>query len=127
MRNFALIGTLVVLALPAPVLAADWVLVGEYTQFGQYYIDRQSIRMMPNGYKRAWEQIIYAQPDKFRDTSSKGFIEYDCNSGRTRSLALRFFKGNEVTTILDTPRDWKYVTPESFGEKPFNFVCYGKL
>jgi hypothetical protein len=54
--KFAVSASLLVTALSAPALASDWVLVAESVRDSKYYIDRQSIRTMPNGYKRAWER-----------------------------------------------------------------------
>jgi hypothetical protein len=124
--KFAVFAVLVAIALPAPAFTADWVLVSTAATGDKYYIDRQSVRTMPNGYKRAWEQVIYAQPDKYGDTDSVEFREYDCIDDRSRILSSRFYKNSVNTAILDKTSGWRNVAPETIAEKPFKFVCSGK-
>jgi hypothetical protein len=124
--KLAVFAALMATALPAPVLAADWVFLSENTGGDKFYIDRQSIRTMPNGYKRAWRRTIVGQPKEFGDTLTRFFSEYDCSGGRDRSLQGTAFKGEEITTTRNTPGEWSYVAPETIGEAMLNFVCYGK-
>jgi len=124
--KFAVLAALMAVALPAPALAADWVLVGENVSDDKYYIDRQSIRLMPNGYKRAWIRSVYNTPSKFGDTSAKVYHEYDCSQGRRRMLTSTYYKGEEVTgsgNTVGSNAEWQYSSPESIGEILFNFVC----
>ncbi len=123
--KFAVFASLMATALSAPAFASDWVLVAESVRDSKYYIDRQSIRTMPNGYKRAWERHNYDKPTKYGDTSSRHFIEYDCSGGRYRFLSGTYFKGEEVTTMDSTIREWNYVAPDTIAEGSLNFVCYG--
>lgn len=124
--KFVVLSAGVALALPAPALAADWVFLVENLSDVKYYIDRQSMRLMPNGYKRAWIRSDYAKADKFGNTSSKFLDEYDCNQGRQRMLTSIYYKGEEVTVSGNTvglTAEWQYPSPDSIGETLFNFVC----
>lgn len=125
--KFAVFAALMAANLSAPALASDWVSLGENIAEDETFIDRQSIRTMPNGYKRAWERTVYGKPSKYGDTSSRQFSEYDCSGGRKRFLNGTFFKGEEITTMGNTPMDWNYVAPDTIAEATLNFVCYGKL
>ena len=125
--KFAVFTALVAATLAAPVLAADWVFITESaSNKDKYYIDRQSIRLMPNGYKRAWVRNDYNKPSEFGDTSSKLYYEYDCNQGRRRILSASFYKGEEVTTSakpVGSNAEWSYILPDSVSESLFEFVC----
>ena len=125
--TLATVAALMASALPAPALAADWVFVGVGAgNYNQFYIDRGSIRTMPNGYKRAWKRTIMGLPDENGDTSSLLFEEYDCNGGRSRIIHLTYFKDEKVTVNGAASGKWSFIAPESNGESFLNFVCYGK-
>ena len=125
--KFAVFTALVAATLAAPVLAADWVFIAESVGIkDKFYIDRQSIRLMPNGYKRAWERNDYNTPNEFGDTSSKIYHEYDCNQGRRRMLHSNFYKGEEVTTSsnpVGSNAEWIYNAPDSVADYFLKFVC----
>ena len=121
--KLAVLAALMAIALPAPALAADWVPAANSIDGNMFYIDRQSIRTMPNGYKRVWEQVDYAKTDKFGDTGAKRYREYDCIERRVRFLSINYFKGNEVTSTDGRGSDWNYISPESINESLFQFVC----
>jgi len=125
--KFAALTALVAIALPAPAFASDWVFVDEsVASKDRYYIDRQSIRLMPNGYKRAWVRTDHNMPDKFGDTSAKVYYEHDCNQGRRRMLTSTYYKGEEVTTSGNTVgsnAEWTYPSPDSIAETLLNLVC----
>jgi hypothetical protein len=125
--KFAVLAALVAIALPAPAFASDWVFVDEsVASKDRYYIDRQSIRLMPNGYKRAWVRNDYNKPSEFGDTSSKLYYEYDCNQGRSRTLHANFYKGEEVTNSVNpvgANAEWTYLSPDSIADYLLKFVC----
>ncbi len=125
--KFAVLAALMAIALPAPALAAEWVFVGEsVANKDRSYIDRQSIRLMPNGYKRAWVRTDYNTPNEFGDTSSKIYHEFDCNQGRRRMLHSNFYKGEEVTTSANpvgANAEWTYPSPDSLAEAWLEFAC----
>lgn len=116
--KFAVFVAIVVIAVPASSLAADWFAMND-----KYYIDRQSIRTMQNGYKRAWVKGIYNTPNKSGYTSSELYYEYDCNLGRYRTLSSIFYKYDTVTTTSSNMSDWNYASPESMAEILLNFTC----
>ena len=121
--KFAVFAALMAIALPAPALAADWVLAAESISDDKYYIDRQSIHATPNGYKRAWILVYYAGPDQVGVTGYRKFQELDCARGRDRGLQITFYKGKKVLGTNTTPADWTYIVPETNGEALFNFIC----
>jgi len=61
MRNLSLIAALIATTLSSTAVADDWVFIGANADGDKYYINRDSIRMMQNGYKRAWIQNVFAQ------------------------------------------------------------------
>jgi hypothetical protein len=121
--KFAVVAALMAVALPAPALAAEWVLVSNSANGDQHLIDIQSIRTMPNGYKRAWKRADYLEPAENGNTGYKSFDEYDCNGGRKRLLQATMFRGIEVSTTVNSPGNWDYILPDSNAESLFNFVC----
>lgn len=73
--KFAVFAALMAIAMPAPALAADWVLVTENTVGDKFYIERQSIRTTSNYYKRVWMWVILNQINKLGITKSKSYHE----------------------------------------------------
>ncbi len=124
--KFALIAAIMAIAMPAPALAADWVLASKDADGNKFYIDRQSIRTMPNGYKRAWVQAYYGKIEIEGSTGYKSFEEFDCAESRSRTLKDIFLKGEEVALIDDAIGNWKYIAPESNKENILYFACSGK-
>ena len=124
--KLAVLGALIVIALPAPALAADWVLVTESLDGDKYFIDRQSIRTMSNGKRRAWERAEYALKDKFGDTLSIIYYEFNCIENSRRLLTSNHYNGEEVTAssnALGSNGEWRFLPPGSVGEDLINFVC----
>ncbi len=121
--KFAVFAALVAIALPVPAFAADWVLVSESSDGGKLYIDRQSIRAMPNGYKRAWNRAHFAKPDRAGNTGFRTFDEFDCTGGRSRRLQWTLFKEEEILSTDSGPAEWKFVAPETIAEAQLNFIC----
>lgn len=121
--KFTVFAALVAIALPAPALAAEWVLVEANISGDRFYIDLQSIRTMPNGYKRMWIRNDFAKPDKDGETSLKYYREYDCIEKRNRFLSIRAFSGEQVTSTSSAVSEWEYVSPDSVQEGLFMFVC----
>lgn len=126
MRKISLTAALVAATLSTAAMAADWVFMG-MGQGRTVYIDRESIRSMPDGNKRAWFWHVYAEPDEFGTTSAQGLMEFDCKEGRIRSLQINFLKGEEVAARDNNISEWDYVAPDSRGETQLNFLCFGKL
>ena len=123
MRKIAQIVALMAIALPAPALAADWVWVSDSANGDKYFVDRQSVRTMPNGYKRAWIRSSYSKPDPDGTTGSRYFKELDCTEGRDRNLQSTFFKGEKNWGTDYNPTKWAYIEPETNGEAMFKFIC----
>jgi hypothetical protein len=122
--KFAVLAALMAIAMPAPALAADWVLVDVGSADGtKFYIDRLSMRTMPNGYKRAWNKRDFSKADKDGDTGVKGYDEYDCIEKRSRNISFTFFKGKQPTTTSNEVSKWDYVMPDSTAESLLIFVC----
>ncbi len=125
MRKLALTAALIA-SLPTAALAEDWVFVAEALNGHKWYVDRDSIRTMPNGNKRAWERQVYAKPLESRFTSSKILREYDCREGRFRLLQATVYKGEGVTRWITDTMEWIYVPPGSPAEARHNYVCFGR-
>ena len=124
--KFAVLTALVAITLPVPAFAADWVLVGDSVSGSKLYVDLQSIRTMPNGYKRAWSRTDLKIPDKDGDNIYTGYREFDCVEKRARPLSIIFRKGEQVTYTNNAVGEWSYFSPDSMFEGLQNFVCYGK-
>ena len=127
MRILTLSAALIAATLPTAAMAADWVLLGLDTSGNTMYIDRDSIRNMPNGHKRAWVRTELGKPFQTGDTGFRLLEEYDCGEGRVRALQSTWFKGADVTFTSNDIGEWSYVGPETNGELALNFVCFGKL
>ena len=121
--KFAVLAALMAIALPAPVLASDWVLVSTGVEGRKTFVDRQSVRTTPNGYKRAWTKRIYPEIDKFGDNRVTVYQEFDCIQNRNRNLNAIYYSGERVTTTDVTVSEWVYVPPETIGETLQKFVC----
>ena len=121
--KFAIFAALMAIAMPAPAVAADWVFIGDSVSEKEIYVDLQSIRTMPNGYKRAWNKIDFTKAHKDGYTSVKGYVEYDCIEKRRRSISLIFFKGKQASTTSNEVGEWNYSAPESISESLLEFVC----
>jgi hypothetical protein len=121
--KFAVLAALVAATLAAPVLAADWVLVSTGVEGHKTFVDRQSIRTTPSGYKRAWTDRFYPEIDKFGDNRVTVYKEFDCIQNRNRNLNAIYYSGERVTTTDTTVSEWVYVAPETIGETLQKFVC----
>ena len=121
--KFAVLTTLIAIALPAPALAADWVLVGANVSGTEVYVDLQSIRTMPNGYKRAWRRFDLKIPDKDGDDVYTAYQEFDCVEKRARPLSKIFRNGEQVTYTQNAVGEWSYASPDSVAESLLIFVC----
>ena len=126
MRKLTLIAALIATTLSSAAVAADWVLMYE-DEKADTYVDRESIRSTPNGYKRAWLRTIYGEPENTGITSVKLFAEYDCSEGRIRFLQASAYKGAENFQTMRQPTEWRYLIPDSIEENPFNYACFGRL
>ena len=124
MRKLALTAALIA-SLPTAALAEDWVFVAEALNGHKWYVDRDSIRTMPNGNKRAWTREVYAKPNSWGITSIRSLDEYDCREGRIRFLQQTAFKGNETIAMENDP-EWLYTPPESPVEAKLYYVCSGR-
>ena len=121
--KLAVLTTLIAIALPVPAFAADWVLISNDELWGKVYIDRQSIRTMPNGYKRAWRKRDLTKVDDYGTIQSKVYDEYDCIQTRDRTLNMIIYKENGTLNTYNKISDWNYVAPETKGETLLKFVC----
>lgn len=101
--------------------------VGEANNGKIFYVDRETIRTMPNGFKRAWLRIFFSEPDQDGDDGERHLTEFDCRESRVRALQVSWFKGETVTRISYNPTQWEYVAPETSGETIQNYLCFGKL
>ena len=120
--KFAIFAALIAITLPAPAFAADWVLTSENVSGTKFYIDRQSIRTMPNGYKRAWVRSNHKIADKSERKSSMSYWEFDCIERRDRVLSLILYSGDQAKNSNEV-KDWDYVTPDTARDKLFKFLC----
>lgn len=126
MQKISLTAALVATTLSTAAMAADWVKVGRGIDSDDY-IDRESIRTMPNGNKRAWVLSVYFNPTKFGDTSVRALEEYDCREGRNRTLQAIYYRGGNVIARDETTTVWHYAPPETVMDANLNYVCFGKL
>lgn len=127
MRKISLTAALIAATLSTAAVASDWVLVTATANLDAFFIDRESIRTQPNGYKRAWERNIYAEPENMGITSAELLEEYDCRERRRRTIHRIYFKGEDATTNGPGTQGWMYVRPDSIGEHLLEYVCFGKL
>lgn len=127
MNKLTLITALIATTLSSAAVASDWVLVGAGIDGTTFYVDRESIRTQPNGYKRAWRRTIYGEPNEFGDTSSEVFVEFGCKESRSRFLRQIYFKGTQITDSVSGTTEWKYARPDSAGEILLEYVCFGTV
>ena len=126
MNKLTLITALIATTLSSAAVAADWVRVGAGVAGNIFYVDRESIRTMPNGYKRAWVRVVYSEPINgpagVADTSEV-LMEYDCDEGRSRSIELTFFRGDEFVIRERDASGWSYIRPDSVSNTFMEYVC----
>ena len=121
--KLAVLTALVSAALSAPALAVDWMLLGENINDSRFYIGRQSIPTMPNGYKRAWYKRESEIPNKFGNTWPKSYNAYNCIQRRDRNLSLITFNDESITNTRNEITEWKYAPPASGIEALLYLVC----
>jgi hypothetical protein len=123
----AIIFLLAMLSAVATPAAAEWTPIGENTGGDQIFIDYTTFKT--GARPRAWTMWSYAKIDEFGDFSNKSLIEADCSEEKIRVLAVRFYtdpKGaGAPSTIVDKPREWKYVTPNSAYAAIARILCRG--
>lgn len=125
--KFAFFTALIGVSLPAPALAADWVLVSENLSGTKAFIDRGSIRGMPNGHKRAWGRKYFSKPVGSQGINVQMILEeFDCGGERSRTMEMVTLRDEQVVDSWQPPLEWRYIAPDSTGEANLNFVCYGK-
>ena len=125
--KFAVLAALVAITLPAPAFAADWVLVSETLSGTKNFIDRSSIRAMPNGHKRAWGRKYFSKPVNSEGVNGHILLEeFDCGGERHRIMDMTTLRDGQVVDMWQPPLEWSYIAPDSSGEADLNFVCYGK-
>lgn len=129
MRKLNLTSALIAACLSGSAIAEDWVKVAVNESSNEFFIDRDTIRTLPNGYKRAWGRGVYAKPSAGGNIGHIVYEEYECREGSKRTLQLSFLKpgGDREYVNLSNPQPWRYVEPGSIPEIVFNFVCFGKL
>jgi hypothetical protein len=56
---------------------------------------------------------------------SKALEEFDCNEKKIRTLSLIDYTEDGTTILYGETKEseWKYVVPESVGEKELNYAC----
>ncbi|MDC8755644.1 hypothetical protein OIK40_13420 [Erythrobacter sp. sf7] len=116
MRKFALGAILISGTIASSAIAADWVYVGTSASDTVFTVDRESIRTLPNGHKRAWIQTILLAPDDDGDDRYEIYLEFDCHELRRRNLQASYFKGDNLTRSINTSSEWTFVRPDSVGE-----------
>lgn len=112
----------------ATATSPAWVLVNSNGGGWDQYVDRRSIRMMPNGYKLAWVRQDFGRPNRHGDTSKSNLTEFDCATGRFRHLEQVYYQEEEVTTQDDRASKWMTASRIGIGsERELAYVCEGRL
>ena len=110
----------------ASASAADWLRLSE-TDYGTFYLDRQTIRSIDNNVRRAWVLVSRDKPSKSGYLSEKVLEEYDCKEGRRRALQGTGYKGKmgagDTTHIFEFPSEWSYIPPDTVGATFMNAIC----
>lgn len=92
------------------------------------FVDRSTIRELPNGWRRAWVMTVFeGPPRKKQDTEVlRQLYDVDCQNSRSSMVASMSttFDG----TITDDPviSGWIYSAPDSGGAEIEAFVCRGE-
>lgn len=123
MKKVYLSAALVAATLSSAAIAADWMFVSESVDGTTHWIDRGSMRTMPSGYKRAWVRSHFNKPDRTGDTGAIALNEFDCRERRSRIIQLAWFRGEEATTMINTPSEWRYAVPDAVDTALLNWVC----
>lgn len=121
----SLFAAVAITVMSAPVSAADWVQVSKAANGDMYFVDSQSIRTMPSGYKRAWRRTVFGKPLNGGVTSARTLDEFDCKEGRRRTIQWTYFKEEEIKSSYSHADNWTYVAPDTSGEDLQNYVCFG--
>ena len=106
--------------------------------YSDYFYDAQGITRQPNGMSCVWYKRILNDEDRIDYVAKFGekykdmehviaLLELDCKGKRSRYLNIIYYsKEGKVIESDDLPQgkaDWKYIIPDTVGEKLFNIVC----
>lgn len=115
--------------LPAPATAESWVIVYKstcsYNDCVKQYVDRDSIRTMSNGNKRAlvsWRNISVGEIT---------LVEYDCDAksffsfarGQQRFIQRKFINNGQVNITNESKPKWYWVGQNGLERNAFEYVC----
>jgi hypothetical protein len=131
--KFAVVAAFMAIALPAPALAADWVLVTEsdpkssiYSDvIVKIYVDRETILTMQNKNRRVWEAITGNNK-----LIEKRLIEFDCfaksffsfANGKMRIITRKYYLYGNESTVIEKGSKFYWVG-NGFDREVFNYVC----
>ena len=121
--KLAVFAALMAIALPGPAVASDWVLRHNSANGDKDYIDGQSIRTTPNGYRGAWMRSDLEKADNDGNTNHLAYVEFDCIKKRARNLSNVGRKGEHVTGTINKVGGWIYIETGTLFERDLKFVC----
>lgn len=114
-------------AVATPAAAAEWTFIAENDIGDQFFIDLSTLKK--GARPRAWFMTSYSARTKHGDMSSKTLREADCNEGKIRYLAARFYLepmgAGAPLKMIDQPQEWEYVTPNTITAEIARFLCSG--
>ena len=126
MKSLLTIFTLLFTVMFSSASFAEWTKVNESVNGHTYYVDLERTRKH-DGYVYYWQLTDYIKPTKIGHSSSKIYVQGDCNLIRYKYLSWSFHKGQMGggTSLVDNDSDknWTYPTPNSVTEGVLKEVC----
>lgn len=111
--------------------AENWKQIAASATNDIYYLDLDSIHTTKAGYVQAYSIIKYSPQNShnyfynFGADTMWALLEYDCKSRpvKSRVLAYRYLRNNQVFYTNNTPEPFAYVFPGSVGQTFIKYTC----
>ena len=113
------------LGLATSAVAADWVWLSNNSN--------NTITIFGDADSRtnnsAWFETRFAKPQKYGNgkfyNTAKSLAEMDCSGKRRRVLTMTWYSKsrNLIDSYTPSYAEWRYVIPDTVGERMYKFVC----
>jgi hypothetical protein len=107
---------------------AEWVSIEKNDQL-EMFLDLETLKKEA-GNRKVWTLINLSQKDRDGVSSLKGYVEYDCDSFRSRTLeetwwSEQFGQGADLTPPERNKKAdrWTYVRPGTTGGAKLQIIC----
>lgn len=108
---------------------AEWAYIARDNQGNTIYVDKQSYKYDHNKHiATIWERSTRTSVvNKTSYVSSKGLLQFDCNSRKMRQLALiKYAYDGSILNSSDIPSPFTTIFPDTIGENLWESACKNK-